>query len=69
MYGDSGAHPIEHDGLCELEPPPSPVSMEGFAFVRSDLGEFTEKPMFDFPCKVELVHNTGSRPWCVISGT
>ena len=60
---------VANDGLCEFESSPSPVSLEGFALVRSDLGGFTEKPMFDFPCKVKLVHNTGSRPWCVISGT
>ena len=60
---------VANDGLCEFESSPSPVSLNGFALVRSDLGEFTEKPMFDFPCEVKLVHNTGSRPWCVISGT
>ena len=60
---------VANDGLCELESPPSPVSLNGFALVRSDLGEFTEKPKFDFTCEVQLVHNTGSRPWCVISGT
>ena len=66
---NSGKYDIEDGGLCELEPPLSLVSLEGFALVRSDLGEFTEEPMFDFPCEVKLVHNTGSRPWCVISGT
>ena len=60
---------VANDGLCEFESSPSPVSLNGFALVRSDLGEFTEEPMFDFPCEVKLVHNTGSRPWCVISGT
>ena len=60
---------VANDGLCELESPPSPVSLNGFALVRSDLGEFTEAPEFNFPCEVRLVHNTGSRPWCVISGT
>lgn len=60
---------VANDGLCEFESSPSPVSLNGFALVRSDLGEFTEKPKFDFTCEVKLVHNTGSRPWCVISGT
>lgn len=74
MYNEPGAfnsvkYDIEDGGLCELESPLSLVSLEGFALVRSDLGEFTEKPKFDFTCEVKLVHNTGSRPWCVISGT
>ena len=60
---------VANDGLCEFESSPSPVSLNGFALVRSDLGEFTEAPEFNFPCEVRLVHNTGSRPWCVISGT
>ena len=60
---------VANDGLCELESPPSPVSLNGFALVRSDLGEFTEAPEFNFPCEVRLVHNTGSRPWCVVSET
>ena len=74
MYNDpgtlnSGLCGIEGGGLYELEPCLSPVSLDGFALVRSDLGEFTEAPEFNFPCEVRLVHNTGSRPWCVISGT
>ena len=60
---------VANDGLCEFESSPSPVSLNGFALVRSDLGGFTEEPKFDFPCKVKLVHNTGSRPWCVVSDT
>ena len=60
---------VANDGLCEFESSPSPVSLNGFALVRSDLGEFTEKPKFDFTCEVKLVHNTGSRPWCVVSET
>ena len=66
---NSGKYDIEDGGLCELEPPLSLVSLEGFALVRSDLGEFIEEPKFAFPCEVKLLHNTGSRPWCVISGT
>lgn len=74
MYNDpgtlnSGLCGIEGGGLYELEPCLSPVSLDGFALVRSDLGEFIEEPKFDFPCEVKLLHNTGSRPWCVISGT
>ena len=74
MYNDpeafnSGVNDVEDGSLYELESPPSPVSLDGLALVRSNLGEFTEEPKFDFPCKVKLVHNTGSRPWCVISGT
>ena len=60
---------VANDGLCEFESSPSPVSLNGFALVRSDLGEFTEAPEFNFPCEVRLVHNTGSRPWCVVSET
>lgn len=52
---------------CEYESGGA-ILLDGLALVRRDLGEFPEEPEFNFPCKIEMIHNTGSRPWCVVNG-